>query len=62
MLTVTNTVKPWAFILAPDKRIYQVTLGVPVGNHGGQVVKILADSIEIQEGDKQRLIVMKLKN
>ncbi len=49
MATVNTTSPPWAFILAPNHKIYQVTLGEVVGDHQGKIIKIHADTIEIAE-------------
>jgi type IV pilus assembly protein PilP len=47
--TVTQGKEIFAFILAPDDKLYQVKLGDIIGDHYGKIVNIYSDRIEVQE-------------
>ena len=47
--TVTQGDATFAFILAPDDKLYQVKLGDIIGDHYGKIVNIYPDHLEVQE-------------
>jgi type IV pilus assembly protein PilP len=47
--TVNQGNSTWAFVLAPDNKLYQVKLGDMIGDHYGKIVSISETRIEIQE-------------
>ncbi|MES2217511.1 MAG: pilus assembly protein PilP [Pseudomonadota bacterium] len=47
--TVTQGDNTWAFVLAPDNKLYQVKLGDMIGDHYGKIVNISQTSLTIQE-------------
>jgi type IV pilus assembly protein PilP len=47
--TVTQGAETFAFILAPDDKLYQVKLGDIIGDHYGKIVNIYPDHLEVQE-------------
>lgn len=47
MATLPQNQPPWAFILAPTHRVYQLTLGDEIGLQHGKISKINAGSIEV---------------
>lgn len=48
-LVITQDKQSYAFILAPDEKLYQVKLGDIIGNHYGKISKIYPDRIEVEE-------------
>jgi type IV pilus assembly protein PilP len=67
MLMISS--KPWAVILIPDGRVYQLGLGDKMGDHYGSLSKITYDHIEIVESitdenqhTAQRLVILQLKD
>jgi type IV pilus assembly protein PilP len=47
--TVTQGDNTWAFVLAPDNKLYQVKLGDMIGDHYGKIISITETSLVIQE-------------
>ena len=47
--TVVEGKDTWAFVLAPDNKLYQVKLGDMIGDHYGKIVNISEYSLQIQE-------------
>jgi Tfp pilus assembly protein PilP len=47
--TVTQGKSILAFILAPDNKLYQVTIGDIIGDHYGKITNIYQNHIEIEE-------------
>jgi type IV pilus assembly protein PilP len=47
--TVTQDDTTWAFVLAPDNKLYQLKLGDKIGDHYGKIIKISPTILEIQE-------------
>jgi type IV pilus assembly protein PilP len=47
--TVTQGDNTWAFILAPDNKLYQVKLGDMIGNHYGKIINISSTTLVIRE-------------
>lgn len=67
--TVTQGEKTWAYVMTPDNKVYQITIGDRIGNHDGKVVKINSGTIEVieQSGDEekqgaQRIVTLQLKD
>jgi type IV pilus assembly protein PilP len=61
--------KRWAVILVPDGRVYQLTLGDPIGDHDGKITKINTDHVEVMEKMtddtkhiSSRLVILQLKD
>jgi Tfp pilus assembly protein PilP len=46
---VTQGDSSFAFILAPDNKLYQVKIGDIIGDHYGKIINIYPDRIEITE-------------
>lgn len=68
--TVTQEDNTWAFVLAPDNKLYQLKLGDKIGDHYGKIIKISPSSLEIEEQTDQvvhigkpntRIVTMQLK-
>jgi type IV pilus assembly protein PilP len=53
--TVTQGNDIFAFILAPDEKLYQVKLGDIIGNHYGKIVNIYPDHLDVQEKVADRM-------
>lgn len=57
-----------AYVVTPDNKLYQVTLGDLVGDHNGRVTSIKDEQIEVTEPDSsgkatlQNVVVLKLKD
>jgi type IV pilus assembly protein PilP len=47
--TVTEGENTWAFVLAPDNKLYQVKLGDLIGDHYGKIISISETSLVVQE-------------
>jgi type IV pilus assembly protein PilP len=67
---VTQGDNSWAFILAPDNKLYQAKIGDMIGDHYGKIVNISPTNLVIQEQVDQvmpsgkpntRIVTMQLK-
>jgi type IV pilus assembly protein PilP len=47
--TVTQNNEMFAFILAPDDKLYQIKLGDIIGDHYGKIIHIYPDRLEVLE-------------
>jgi type IV pilus assembly protein PilP len=57
--TVTEGDNTWAFVLAPDNKLYQVKLGDMIGDHYGKIISISQTSLVVQEQIDQLIPVGK---
>lgn len=67
--TVTENNQVKAYIMTPDNKVYQVTIGDTIGDHEGRIVKITTTKLEVREQPmddgkqgSQRIVTLQLKN
>ncbi|MHB1948167.1 MAG: pilus assembly protein PilP [Gammaproteobacteria bacterium] len=68
MGTMSTSGKNFAYVIAPDNKLYQVKIGDRIGDHGGVVSQISTDHMDITEENTeensngaQRIVTLQLK-
>jgi Tfp pilus assembly protein PilP len=66
--TVSQDNQIWAYIMTPDNKIYQVTIGNAIGDHNGKIAKISQNELQVieqtsEEGKQtgQRIVTLQVK-
>lgn len=67
--TVTQNNRTWAYLMTPDKMIYQVKEGDIIGDSYGKIIKIDSEHIEVvqkksatgSEANQQQVVTLQLK-
>lgn len=66
--TLSKDNKQFAYLLTPENKVYPIEIGESIGDHGGKVINIYPDHVDILEQEidsnksiKQHTIVLRLK-